>query len=155
MSENALYKTALNKMMAQCSRREFCSEDIRDKLQLWGLKSDDTVKIINILIKENFLNELRFSTAFVKDRFNYNKWGKVKISAHLRAKKITDNIIRTALDSIDDEIYKKVLKDLITGHKKSVKAKNRYDLKAKLLRFGLSKGFESHLLYDILNDYEE
>jgi hypothetical protein len=24
-----------------------------------------------------------------------------------------------------------------------------------LLRFGLSKGFESHILYDILNDLEE
>ena len=41
----------------------------------------------------------------------------------------------------------------LTG--RSVKAKNQYDLKAKLLRYGLSKGFESSLLYDLLNEMEE
>jgi SOS response regulatory protein OraA/RecX len=44
---------------------------------------------------------------------------------------------------------------MIFIHRKSVKAKNNYDLKAKLLRYGLSKGFESSILYDILNDFED
>ena len=46
----------------------------------------------------------------------------------------------------------KTLSNLISAHRRSVKAKNQYDLKAKLLRYGLSKGFESSLLYDLLND---
>jgi len=152
MAEGTLYKTALNKAMAQCSRREYCCDDIRNKLTSWGISGNDSEKIIANLIKENFINEQRFAIAFVKDKFNYNKWGKIKISAHLRHQKIPGEIIKQALDSIDYDIYTKVLKDLITSHRRSVKSKNQYDLKAKLLRYGLSKGFESSLLYEVLNE---
>ena len=152
MTEETLYKASLSKAMALCSRREYSPEDIRLKLQSWGMGENDTGRVIEILIKENFLNENRFAEAFVKDKFNYNKWGKVKIAAHLKMKKIPSGIIRSALDCIDDEIYRKTLSDLIVSHRRSVKAKNQYDLKGKLLRFGLSKGFESSLLYELLNE---
>lgn len=155
MSENTLLKTALTKAMAQCSRREYCSDDIRSKLLMWGVGDDDAEKIISILVKENFLNEIRYTTAFVKDKFNYNKWGKIKIADHLKAKKIPADIIKKTFATIDNDLYIKTLNDLITAHRRFVKAKNQYDLKAKLLRYGLSKGFESNLLYDILNDMEE
>jgi regulatory protein len=154
MSEKELFKIALEKAMAQCSRREYCSDDIRNKLSLWGVDNDDIGKILRILISDNFINEPRYATAFVRDKFKYNKWGKVKISAHLRGKKVPQDIIRSALDSIDNDLYIKLLRELIEAHRKSVKAKNQYDLKAKLLRYGLSKGFESSLLYDILNEIE-
>ena len=108
----------------------------------------------NTLIKENFINESRYAAAFVRDKFKYNKWGKVKIAAHLGAKKLPPDIISTALDSIDNEQYIRIVRGIIEGHRKTVKAKNQYDLKAKLLRYGLSKGFESSLLYDILNDLD-
>jgi len=152
MAESEIYKTALNKAMAQCSRRENCISDISNKLISWNVGENDTEKIIALLLKENFINEQRFAAAFTKDKFNYNKWGKIKIAAHLKAKKIPGDIIKTALYSIDYDHYIKVLKDLITLHRRSVKAKNQYDLKAKLLRYGLSKGFESNLLYEILNE---
>lgn len=152
MADSTLYKTALNKAMAQCSRREYCSEDIRNKLELWGVGNNDSEEIITVLIKENFINESRFAAAFVSDKFNYNKWGKIKIVAHLKMKKIPSDIIKTALFSIDNEAYTKMLKELIVGHTRTVKAKNQYDLKAKLLRYGLSKGFESSLLYELLKE---
>ena len=154
MSEKVLFKIALEKAMAQCSRREYCSDDIRNKLSLWGVDNDDIGKILRILISDNFINESRYATAFVRDKFKYNKWGKVKISAHLRGKKVPQDIISSALESIDNDLYIKLLRELIEAHRKSVKAKNQYDLKAKLLRYGLSKGFESSLLYDILNEIE-
>jgi regulatory protein len=155
MADSTLFKTALNKAMNQCSRREFCRDDIQGKLINWGIEKSDSDKIINILMAENFINESRFAAAFVKDKFNYNRWGKVKIAAHLKSKHIPGNIIAAALDSIDNETYIKTLKNLIAGHVKSVKARNPYELKAKLMRYGLSKGFESSFLYDILNDIKE
>jgi regulatory protein len=152
MAEKALFKIALDKAMAHCSYREFCCDDIRNKLSLWGIENDDAEKIIGILIDENYVNESRYATAFVRDKFKYNKWGKVKIAAHLRVKKLAPEIISSALDSIDIEQYTKLMRRLIESHRRSVKAKNQYDLKAKLLRYGLSKGFENSLLYDILNE---
>jgi regulatory protein len=93
MAESELFKTALSKAMALCSRREYCSDDIRAKLNSWGIGENDTEKIISALVTENFINEKRYSEAFVKDRFRYNKWGKVKIRANLRLKKIPAEIL--------------------------------------------------------------
>jgi regulatory protein len=154
MDENPLYKTALNKAMEQCAHREYCCEDIRNKLAAWGVSNSDSERIIDVLIRENFINETRYAAAYVKDKFRYNKWGKLKIRANLKFKKIPSGIIAEALDSIDKETYMNTLTDLIKVHRKTVRAKNKYDLKARLLRYGLAKGFESSLLYDILNDLE-
>ncbi|MEI6048153.1 MAG: regulatory protein RecX [Bacteroidota bacterium] len=152
MAESPLFRIALKKVMAKCSRREFCISEIQAKLQSWSVGNDEEEKIIAMLISENFINESRYTIAFVKDKFNYNKWGKVKIAANLRSKNIPADLIGKTLDTIDNDLYNKVLNDLISAHRRIIKAKNPYDLKAKLLRYGLSKGFESSLLYDLLND---
>jgi len=140
--------------MALCSKSEHCISDIKEKLMNWGLNDTDSDRIIKELMRENFINEERYSTAFVKDKFRYNKWGKMKLSAHLKHKKIPAEIITLALGVIDNAEYKKVLTDLITSHQRSVKAKNSYELKAKLFRYGVAKGFESSLMYEILNPEE-
>jgi regulatory protein len=147
-------KTALKKAMALCAGREMCTADIKQKLESWGIEGRDIEQILNKLIHEKFIDEKRYCLAFVKDKFRYNKWGKIKIASALKLKNIPEEIIRNSLESIDKGIYLEVLRDLVTHHSKMIKAKNKFDLKGKLLRFGLSKGFESHLLYDLLNEDE-
>jgi regulatory protein len=154
MTENTLVKAALNKAMALCAKSEFCSGDIKIKLESWGLTSSDAKSVISTLIKENFINDKRYAEAFVKDKYRHNKWGKVKIASHLKAKNIESELISSALATLDDNQYRQMIRDTINSHRKFVKAKNQYDLKGKLLRFGLSKGFESHMLYDILNEID-
>lgn len=149
-----LYKTALKKAMALCAGREICTTDIKHKLTSWGIEGKDIEEILNKLTREKFIDEERYASAFVKDKFRYNKWGKIKIASALKLKNIPEEIIRRSLEAIDKDTYLEVLRDLITHHRKTIKAKNQYDLKGKLLRFGLSKGFESHLLYDLLNEEE-
>jgi regulatory protein len=155
MTNNELYKSSLNKAMALCAGREYCISDITSKLQTWGIEEKDIGRIIEKLLKENFINEERYAAGYVKDKFNYNKWGKIKIASQLRAKNIPGEIISGALNSIDHDLYNKTLRDLLSSHSSHVKAKNQYDLKGKLLRYGLSKGFESSLMYDLLNEIEE
>ena len=152
MNEESFYGTILSKAMTLCSKREYCRDDIQSKLRSWGAGETDSEKIISTLVRENFLNETRYASAFVRDKFNYNKWGKVKIASHLKAKQISPGIITSALNLIDNELYMRTMKEIITSHRRHVKAKNQYDLKGKLLRYVLSMGFESNLLYDILND---
>ena len=93
MTENTLYRTALSKAMSQCSRRELCCSEVESKLETWGLQKSDCQKIIDILINENFINEERYAHAFVKDKFNHNRWGRIKIAAQLRAKNISDSFV--------------------------------------------------------------
>ena len=52
-----------------------------------GNRDNDIARIIEMLKKENFINEERYAIGFVKDKFNYNKWGKIKIAAPPQSKK--------------------------------------------------------------------
>ena len=151
---NESYNRALKRAMSLCAGREICLSDIKQKLNAWGVEDQDKQKIINRLIEDKFIDDRRYALAFVKDKFTYNNWGKIQLSAALRIKNIAVESIREALDSIDEEIYRAALKSIITNHRKTLKSKSPYDLKGKLLRYGLSKGFESHLIYDLLNEDE-
>ncbi len=155
MGENRLYDIALSKAMARCARRELCCDDIRHSLVSWDINTRDVEKIITKLVNENFINENRYAAAYVRDKFKYNKWGKVKIAANLKAKHIPSEVVKSALDSIDNNEYENFIRENINSHRKFVKAKNQYELKAKLHRYGVSKGFETNILYDILNDSED
>ena len=151
MAENLLYKTALSKAMHLCSERECCRSDIRQKLISWGVNEDETDKILEDLIKNKFIDEMRYTSVFARDKFRYNKWGKIKISSALRIKKIPSDIVSQALQSIDNDEYVELLKSIIEKQRRSIRAKNQYDLKGKLLRHCLSKGFESEMIYRMLN----
>lgn len=154
MKENDLFNTALKKAMALCAGREVCRKDISVKLASWGVSENERLKITELLAREKYIDEARYSSAFVRDRYHQQKWGRVKITAALRTKGIEESTIQQALGQIDNGEYLTTIRDLISSHRKKVKAKNKYDLKGKLLRYGLSKGFESHLLYDILGENE-
>jgi len=154
MSNEKLNETALKKAMALCAARENCTKDIRYKLSEWGVDDTGAEKIIEQLIRDNFLSDSRYAKAFTSDRFKHNKWGKIKIASQLRIKGISENIVASALEEINDEEYMDMIREIITTHSRFIKAKSKFDLKGKLLRFGLSKGIESHLLYDLLNEWE-
>ncbi len=155
MAENEKLYSATNKAMALCANHEYCSSDIRLKLIAWGLSGEDAEKVISALVREKFIDDSRYARAFASDKFRQNKWGKVKITSHLRTKNLGSAVIDEALEGIDEEEYLRMIRETIKEHRRFVKAKNRYDLKGKLLRFGLSRGFESHLLYDILNEGDD
>jgi len=150
--ENTIFKSSLNKAMHLCSRREYCISDIKNKLQTWGINESESDKIISVLKKENFINEMRYSEAYVKDKYNQNKWGKIKIKSRLKMKSIPSDLIEKALEYINEDTYIQRLRDILAERKKHIKAKNRYEMKGKLYRYGMSKGFESSLLTDILDD---
>jgi len=153
-SEKDTIKTALGKAMGLCAKSEQCSSDILSKLESWGLDSSEATSVINILVRENFINDQRYADSFVRDKYRHNKWGKVKIAAHLRSKNIEPEVIVTSLSLLDDDQYRQMITDTLNSHRKFIKAKNQFDLKGKLLRFGLSKGFESQILYNILNELD-
>ena len=152
--EKETIKTALGKAMAICAKSEQCSNDIRSKLESWGLSAPDSISVIDKLIRENFINDQRYAESFVRDKYRHNKWGKLKIAAHLRSKNLDPEVISNALSLLDDDQYRQMIADTLNAHRKFIKAKNKYDLKGKLLRFGLSKGFESQIIYDILNEID-
>jgi len=152
MDEKKELDELLQKAQKVCSGREYCISDIMSLLDRWGAR-DEKVKsaVIDKLIKDKFIDEVRYCRAFARDHFTYSQWGRVKITQGLRSKNIRAEAIASGLESIDEEEYLALLKKIVGDQQKRIKAKNRYDLKGKILRHALGKGFESNLVYDVIN----
>jgi len=146
------YSSALSKMQFICSRQEKCCSDIRKKLENWHLSYDDQDNIIQSLIDDKFIDEKRYTGFYVRDKYKFNKWGRIKISHHLKQKQIPEYIIMEAFESISDELYEENLKEILSSKLRSTREEDPYKLKAKLFRFAQSRGFESNLILRNIED---
>ena len=144
------YQQALSKTMALCSKAEKCVSDIQQKLDNWGVEPADAQKIIETLIAERFIDEERYARYFVRDKFRFNQWGRVKIAFMLRSKKIPAILIEEALLEIEDEAYFELLSKLLNDKARKTKFINEYDKKGKLIRFAQSKGFEMEAINEAM-----
>ena len=124
-----------------CSRREYCMQEIRIKLKAGGASEEEADRVIESLIQRNFLNEQRYTRAFVHDKSSLQKWGPEKIRHALRAKRIPDALMREALAGIDAHTQKETLRRLLETKRRSLKDASPSELRTKLIRFGLSRGF--------------
>lgn len=131
-----------------CVYQERAQQEVRDKLYEWGLHENEVENIIAQLIVDNFLNEERFATAFAQGKFRMKGWGKIKIKQHLKAKRVSEPIIRIALKSIDLDAYDNKLADIIEKKITKPLSKLSFTEKAKLIRFLQAKGYENELIFE-------
>jgi regulatory protein len=143
---------AYEKAAFLCSRSEHCSSDIQEKLKLWGLSAKDTDLVIIKLVEEKYIDDERFARAYVKDKFRFNHWGKQKIAFMLRSKNISSETMELAFQEIEAEAYSDELRKLLADKEKTIKAKDQYDKRNKLMRFAMGRGFESGLIYAALKE---
>lgn len=151
MKSNPLtYEEALYKSAAYCSQSEHCISELKNKLAQWNVTESDQLKIIRYLKEEKYLDEKRFAFAYVKDKFRYNKWGKIKIRLELHQKRIEKELIEVALETIDLEEYKEMIIRLANEKEKKLTYRNEYERKGKLYRFLAGKGFEIDVISKII-----
>ncbi len=143
-------REAIEKMAKYCAYQERCQFEVRTKLFGSGLSNDEIENVICDLIEQKFLDELRFSKAFVKGKFNTKSWGKLKIKQHLKQKKISNSCINKALDEISNEDYFNKLNGLIKKKNKLLVTDNEYTRKQKIGRYLIGKGFESEIVWEEL-----
>lgn len=124
--------------------RFFRTLQIRDsgKLQRWGIAYDAVDRIVDRLVQEKYIDEDRYCRAFVRDKYRFDKWGKVKIAQALQLKKISPYVYNLMLNEIDEEEYLGILQRLLESKRKSVRAATPYEQNGKLVRYALSRGFE-------------
>ena len=131
---------ALDKMRRLCSRREYCVADIRSKL-LKALEGDEgkADAALKRLIEEKYVDDLRYATAFVRDKSAIAGWGQVKIRYMLSAKGVSRDVIAQALEEVDEPKAACRLVKLLENKYKSLK--DDPQCKLKMLRFGLGRGY--------------
>lgn len=153
VNQNLTPQQALQKIKQFCAYQERCHKEVRDKLYTYGLRTAEVEEIIYNLITENFLNEERFAIQYAGGKFRMNDWGKNKIRQALKMKQVSEYCINKALKNIDEASYQKTFLKLADQKIKSLKSeKNIFIKKRKLQDFLLSKGFETELIYEKVNN---
>lgn len=135
----------LEKAKSICAKKEVCAFEIQQKLKNWG--ENDFEAYVDVLQEQGFINHERYAKAFVNDKYRLNKWGKQKIRAALKAKKIEYLHIENALKLIPEEEYYQTLQDFLQKKRASFGKNLNAREKNKLFNFAASKGFEFDLIY--------
>ena len=146
-------EVALGKATALCSQSEHCKAQIMEKLSLWGVSVQDAYNIMDYLEKEKYIDNKRFARAYCHDKFCYNHWGRIKIRQMLRHLRLSDEEIEEGMQAINDDDYLEALNDVLRAKDRTLREKDIYLRKAKLVRHLLSRGFETDLAVDAVNEY--
>ena len=149
--ENKQYLAALGKAQNFCSKQESCISGIMKKLDQWGINPAFYEKIIKDLKEEKFIDETRYASLFVKEKFRFNQWGIIKIRHAMKAKQIPEYIINEAINEISDDEYLKTLEIIMTQKLRNIKTGNKFEQKGKLYRHAASKGYENDKIMQVIN----
>src|SRR5690606_10624460 len=143
---------ARKKLESYCAYQERCHKDVVQKLQGMHMIPEAIDTIVVHLLQHNYLNEERFAIAYVSGKFRIKHWGKQRIAIQFKQKDISKTIITTALNTISDNDYLSTFHALAEKKAKSTKEANTLKKKKKLADYLLYRGWESHLVYDKVNE---
>ena len=136
--------------MQLCSRREYCRKEIFDKLISWDCTPTEVCEVVDFLVEQGFLDERRYTEAFAKDKIRFNKWGRVKIAYMLRSQNIDRNMTLEVLSEIDETDYRQILAGELQKKYKTLRG-NIFEIKGKLFRFAIGRGFEPELVTEMIS----
>ncbi len=131
----------LEKLRYFCGYQERSKKQVLLKMKALDCPEEWQESIIITLEEDNFLNQDRYKTAFVKGKSTVKGWGPNKIGAHLQFE-TGENVEVTAF--LHPEDFQKALQKLKKDMEKKLaqlKAKSDPDTMGKLMRFALSRGF--------------
>ena len=143
-----------DRLRGLCSRREYCSADILKKA-MSALDGDRAraETVVAKLIDEKYIDDLRYSSAFARDKSSIAGWGETKIRYMLSAKGISNHTIAEALESIDEDKASGRLEKLMEAKARSLKDDPQARL--KMLRFGMGRGYAYEAVAEVTDNIIE
>ena len=133
-----------------CAYQERCHKEVRTKLIALGVRGLELEEMIVRLIEHNYLNEERFSKAFVRGKFRVKKWGRKRIINELKRRDISEYCIRKGLEEIDQHTYDDTLLALIAKKSRDYRALTEFEQNGKLAQYCIRKGWEPTMVWDAI-----
>ena len=138
---NDSQKKVLNALEAQCAKREYCTSDIlRKAVMRCEGDAEAAAEIVESLKADGFVDDVRYASAFAREKASLTGWGPVKIKFALRAKRISDADIEAALSEIDAPSASDRMERLLRSKWKTLQGDGQARL--KLIKFALTRGYE-------------
>ncbi|MGI9581147.1 regulatory protein RecX [Chryseobacterium sp. RRHN12] len=139
------------KLVNYCVYQDRCHAEVEQKMREFLLIDEAKEEIILYLLKENYLNEERFTRSYIRGKFYIKHWGKNKIKMNLKQKQISEKLINSCFDEIDDTDYEKTIRKIFDDYYSRQTGLKEYQKKTKTIKHLMSKGFEYEKIIDIFD----
>jgi len=140
------------KLENYCVYQDRCHKEVEQKMWEFNLIPEAKELILLSLMKDNFLNEERFSKSYARGKFRIKSWGKQRIVRELKFRDISAYNIKTALKEIDEAEYLKTIYRITENRNDVITEPNIYKRKKKLIDFLMRKGFENDLIFKVVGE---
>lgn len=136
------------KLVNYCVYQDRCHAEVVQKMREFLLIDEAKEEILLYLMKENYLNEERFTRSYIRGKFYIKHWGRTKIKIHLRQKQVSDKLINLCFDEIDEDDYDKTIRRIYQDYYDKQSGLKEYQRKAKTIKYLMSRGFEYEKIID-------
>ena len=148
------FKKAYQVLSAKCSKKEITTNEALKFAVKFKLNLVEKNRLVNQLKKNKFIDHKRYAKAFVNDRFQFYKWGKLKIRHQLLQKGIEEHLIELALNDIDNNDYYNLIIQEAKKKYTTLDKEDKFITKQKLCKYLNQKGFEGELVFEIVENLE-
>jgi regulatory protein len=135
-----------------CAYQERCHKEVVQKLYNMRMIPEAIDLVVVHLLQQVFLNETRFAKTYVRGKFRVKKWGRKRLELELKKREISTFNIKEAFKEIPEADYLNTFHTLAEKKASSIKETNPLKKKKKLADYLLYRGWESHLVYDKVNE---
>lgn len=146
------FEETKQKLVNYCVYQDRCHAEVEQKMREFVLIPEAKEEILLYLMKENYLNEERFTRSYIRGKFYIKNWGKTKIKIHLNQKGITDKLISSCFDEIDENDYLKIIEKIYDNYVGKLEKLQNYQKKSKSIKYLLSRGFEYEAILRVIEN---
>ncbi len=140
------------KMANYCVYQDRCHQEVEYKMRDFLLVPEAREEILLYLMREDYLNEERFTRSYIRGKFYMKSWGRTKIRLQLKSKGVLEKLISRCFDEIDEADYRRTLEKLYTAYSEKLSGMPDYQRKSKTISYLLGKGYEYEEIRDCLAD---
>ena len=151
MEREMTFDEALDRCRFLAAKGECCTFDLEQKMHNWGVQSADIQRVIESLVAERFVDNLRFATAYVRDKTRFNHWGRVKTTLMLRQKHIDKQVINEAFNELPESDYQRAFEAERDKKLRQLRALKPLERNRKTAAYLIQKGFEPDFVFKNLN----
>ena len=144
-------KLILEKMRSYCMYQERCIQEVKKKLTRLQVVPKTKSKIINHLIDDDYLNEVRFTKSFIQGKLRIKKWGRIKLNYELKMRGVKKFIIDEEINKISKVNYYDYFNEFSNNKIKTLKG-SKEQKKRSFINYFTYRGWENNLIYEKLNE---
>lgn len=129
-------------------------KEIKDYLLKKEEDTDLIDEVISRLMEMGYLDDRRFTEAYIKDKLNFTSWGDYKIINELNKLGISSLYIEDNIDLLNDDILNERMRKIIDKDIRTNKKYSGLKLKNKIYNHLLTSGYSKEKVISLINSYD-